>query len=683
MKVVRLYLCFAIILLEVNCAAAGFQAMAQDSIRDLTQIPIEDLSKLEVYSASKFPQKASDAPSSISIITAEDIRRYGYRTFADILRSVTGFYISYDRNYSYIGSRGFGRLGDYNSRVLILANGHRLNENIYGGNYINMEFPIDVDLIKQVEVVRGPGSSLYGTGAFFAVVNVITKRGGDYEGVALSSEGGSQGTHQERVRFGIRSKNGLDVLFAGSYLDSKGFRQLYFPEFGIPATNGGIAQDADTERVSNAFAAISYRDLKFQFAYDNRRKAIPTASFGTYFNDRNTHTIDRRSYFDLEFRRTFSNTWDITGRAYYDIYNYDGFYDFDYSDSDMPLLNSNIDSADGVWWGAEAQVSRKIGARHHLTTGFEMMRSIRADQMNYDNPPFPYLLLDDRRHPSNTGVFLQDEFTISSNLILNAGLRYDHYSTFGDTINPRLGLIFAPKEKTTIKLLYGHAFRAPSVFELYYRDENVWPDFKVDLKPETIKTTELVLERFVGRRFRMAGSLYYYRLSRLISSIIKEEDNSIAFDNSGKIHARGMEIEFEGKNIHGFDGRLSYALQKATNQAEPKVLSNSPRHIVQFNLTLPIAANRGWAGIEMRYIGPRATVYGGHAGGFFLTNVTFLQKNLFGTLEFSASLYNVFDKRYADPGSREHRQDTILQDGRTFRIRLSYAFPLFKAKSGN
>jgi iron complex outermembrane receptor protein len=130
-----------------------------------------------VYGASKYEQKVTEAPSSVSIITSSEIKKYGYRTLADILRSVRSFYITYDRNYSYVGVRGFGRPGDYNSRILLLIDGHRTNDNIYNQAFVGAEAIIDVDLIERVEVIRGPGSSLYGSNAFFAVINVITRRG--------------------------------------------------------------------------------------------------------------------------------------------------------------------------------------------------------------------------------------------------------------------------------------------------------------------------------------------------------------------------------------------------------------------------------------------------------------------------------------------------------------------------
>jgi len=148
-----------------------------------------------VYSASKYEQKVTEAPSKVSIVTAEEIQRYGYQTLADILRSLPGFYTTYDRNYDYIGVRGFGIPGDYDTRLLLLVDGHRINDNVYDSLYSDRGFILDVDLIDRVELVRGPSSSLYGSSAFFGIVNVITKKGRDLNGTEVSAAAGSHDSY--------------------------------------------------------------------------------------------------------------------------------------------------------------------------------------------------------------------------------------------------------------------------------------------------------------------------------------------------------------------------------------------------------------------------------------------------------------------------------------------------------
>src|SRR5579864_9647263 len=166
-------------------------AWSQQNSPDLTSQSLEDLMNMQVYSASKHLQSTSEAPSSVTVITADEIQRYGYRTLADILQTVRGFFVTYDRDYSSVGVRGFARPGDYNTRILLLVDGHRLNDNVFDEAMIGTEFPVDIDLIERVEVIRGPVSSLYGSNALFAVVNVITKRGDDLKGLEVSSEAGS------------------------------------------------------------------------------------------------------------------------------------------------------------------------------------------------------------------------------------------------------------------------------------------------------------------------------------------------------------------------------------------------------------------------------------------------------------------------------------------------------------
>lgn len=187
-----------------------------------------------MHSASKFVQKTTEAPTSVSIVTAADIKRYGYRTLADIQGSVRGLIVTYDRNYQYVGVRDFNRPGDYNSRILLLVDGYRINDTLYDTATIGTEFFLDVDLIDRVEVVRGPGSSIYGSNAFFGVVNVITKRGKDFSGAEVSGEVASFGTGKVRMTYGRQHENGIETLVSVSYSGSKG-QDLFYPEFNAPA----------------------------------------------------------------------------------------------------------------------------------------------------------------------------------------------------------------------------------------------------------------------------------------------------------------------------------------------------------------------------------------------------------------------------------------------------------------
>ena len=208
---------------------------------ELSNLTLEQLAELpidSVYGASSYNQKVTEAPSSITIVTSNQIQRYGYRTLADILRSVRGFYVTNDRNYSFLGVRGFSRPGDYNARVLLLVDGHRLNDNIFGGALIGTEFPLDVELIERVEIIRGPSSSLYGTSAFFAVINVITKpRRRRRTAWKRTGSFGSFDTRKGRLTYGRRSDRGVEMLVSASTLRKRrrtsdllrGIRQLRRP----------------------------------------------------------------------------------------------------------------------------------------------------------------------------------------------------------------------------------------------------------------------------------------------------------------------------------------------------------------------------------------------------------------------------------------------------------------------
>ena len=192
--------------------AAGAVALAMLTgtttfAQSLSELSLEDLMRLDagrVFGASERSQPVTEAPASVSFITAEDIARYGYRTLADILHGVRGMYVSDDRNFSFLGARGFGKPGDYNSRILLLVNGHRVNDNVFGQAEIGAEFGLDPATFERVEIIRGPASSLYGDSAFFAVVNVITKTGASLDGATVTLRSRLE-RHAARARHGRTS----------------------------------------------------------------------------------------------------------------------------------------------------------------------------------------------------------------------------------------------------------------------------------------------------------------------------------------------------------------------------------------------------------------------------------------------------------------------------------------------
>lgn len=640
----------------------------------LMELNIEQLMDVDVptiYGACKFEQKITDAPASVSVIKADEIKKYGYRTLADVLRSIRGFYVTYDRNYAYLGVRGFSRPGDYNGRILLLLDGHRINDNIFETASVGTEFPLDVDLIDRVEIIRGSSSSLYGTSAFFGIINIVTKQGKDMKGAEVAGAAGSQNTYSGRLSYGNKYPNGLEMLVSSSIYNSGGARGLYFSEYNTPATNNGLADHADDDKSYSFFSKFDFRDLTLTGAFISRDKGIPTGSFGTIFNDDRNRTTDTRGYVDLKYARKLESQAELTARIYYDSYNYRGDYIFSGVTPGDPLV-LNKDNADGQWFGGELMFTGRFLERHIFTAGLESRYNFQQNQRNYDEAPF-LNKLDDKRKSNTYALYLQDEFHLFPNLIVNVGLRYDYYDTFGGTTNPRLALIYKPWEKTIFKLLYGDAFRIPNVYELYYADNGATSKPNPSLVPEKIRTYELVYEQYIGEYLRTSLSGFYYQIDDLITQQT-DTDGLLIYRNMEKVEAKGVEAEVEGKWATGVQARVSYVLQEAKTMDTGELLTNSPRHLAKLNLIAPLIRKNIFAGTELQYASSRKTLAGANEGGFVTVNLTLFSQNLLKGLEFSAGLYNLMDRKYGDPGAGEHLQDVIGQDGRAFRIKFVYRF---------
>lgn len=530
-----------------------------------------------VSGASRYEQAISEAPAYVSIVTAREIRLFGYRTLADILRSVPGFYTTYDRNYSYLGARGFGRPGDFNTRVLLLIDGyHRVNDSVYYQAPIGTDFPVEVDLIDRVEIIRGPSSSIYGTNAVFAVVNVITKRGRDLKGAEVSGEAGSFDTYKGILTYGDRFSNGFEALASGSYY-SGGGQDLYFRQFDRPSTNHGVAADLDGDYYGNFFTKLGFKDLTLSGAVKSREKKIPTAPWDLVFNDSRTKTSDERAFMDLKYEGSLEHQLGLMLRTFYDHYDYEGTYPY-YEEGTKRLRNIIVskDFAQGEWFGGEFQVTKSFWDQHKVVWGAEYRFNSREDQRNYvDQPRLVYL--DRNQSSSTTAVYAQDECRITQYLLLNAGVRYDSFQGFGDSVNPRLGLVYHPFEPTFLKLLYGQAFRIPNAYELYYEDGTT-VKANPNLQPETIKTYEVVWEQLLGKSLRFTLAGFYYNMGNLISLQTDPVDGMLFFGNVQEVTAKGLEAELEVKWPLGLETRISYAYQDAQEDKTGNQLTNSPTH---------------------------------------------------------------------------------------------------------
>ena len=642
------------IVIAVAAPLLGPAPAAQDLPQDLTELPLEHLMKIgTVQGASRYAQKVTEAPASISIITAEEIRRHGYQTLAEALAGVRGFYTTYDRNYTYLGLRGFSRPSDYNSRVLILIDGHRVNESIYGSAYVGTEQLLDMEMIETIEVIRGPGSSLYGSSAFLAVVNVITRKARDLRGTELSGLGASYGTAVARGAYGRAFGEKRELVLSGSGYRSGG-QDLHFDEYDDPANNNGVADGVDGDSYYRGFAKLRLGDFGLAGAFSWREKEIPTGAYATTFNDGRNRTFDQRSYLDVAYRRAAGGRTSVHAHAYYDNYYYRG--DYFYSpDQYRERVNA-------YWMGLEGTVSVQVSKRNLITVGGEFRDHPKlSNRSGYtDFPPSAYI----RRASRDGGVFVQAEIEAADRLTVNVGLRYDEYDSFGSSINPRLAVIFRPSKNSSLKALYGEAFRAPNAAELYLGTLS-----NPDLDPELIQRYGLVYEHYLGSRLSVSGNLFKYKISGLIGP------GALVAENLETIDSEGAELEIERHWPGGAAVRFSHAFQNTHDRATGGDLSNSPAHLAKLHWAQPLRKDgRLSLGTEVLYTSERLTRAGNESDGFLLANLTLVCQARAPGIELSASVLNLLDEDYGDPAAGFLVQEVIPQNGRNYRLRFTWRF---------
>jgi outer membrane receptor protein involved in Fe transport len=640
--------------------AAPRVALAQEQASD--PLGLDSLLNTPINASGKYQQTARQAASSVTVLTHEDLERFGYRTLGDALAGVSGFYLSNDRNYSYLGARGFGRPSDFNNRILLLIDGHSLNEGIFGG--APLELPIDLASLDRIEIIRGPGSALYGTGAVFGVINLVTRSGAAIAGGQAAVHGGSYGGRGGSTLLGHRTRSGLDLALSGTWDESDG-RDLFYPEYESPETPRGLAHNLDWDRRWLVHGKAEQGDLSFNGSFSRRVKAIPTGSYGMAFDKAPARTTDAYAFAELKFEHDLDASKQVRVRGFFDRYAYDGVYAYDTYDSSDLARDESV--------GGEASLRWNIGSAQRLTAGAEYRRHFRAEYgaLGQDG------LLEGFNVPYTVAsAFVEHEIQPTKRLTLLGGLRADHYSTTGGSLTPRAAVLYDLTPGTTLKLLYGRAFRAPNLYESHGESFG----YKLDptLRDERGYTLELVVQQRLGPALLGTASVFRYRMNGLIDLTVDPTDGALIYRNVGKASATGAELGVQARFGGGVLGYANASYQRARDQATGDVLTNSPSYLMKAGLAAPLTSWVG-AGLEGRGESGRTTVYGTLTGGYLIGNLHLWFSPPGGAaaddgFQLSLRVNNLFNTTYATPGGVEHLQPAIEQDRRNLAAEIRYRF---------
>lgn len=643
---------------------------------DAIDLSLEELLKVTIVSAPKFAENPDQIPSVVSILTSEDIRLYGWRTLGDALRTLQGFNVTSDHTYSFAGVRGISQPGDYRPRLQVLIDGMSINENIYANVPVDSAFPLDVGLIERIEVIRGPSASIYGGDAMFGVINVVT-RSGQSVGTEASLTLGSGADRRLRASWGGQL-GGHDVLISATGFNTHG-RTLAFNDVNGDGTSRDL-QRVGGEDGGQLFLKVRGDDWHLSFVHAKRDRIVPTASYDTIADDRSHVESDAYTLLDLskEWKLNASNK--LQQRLYLGEYTYDGAFPYDYSaDLGDPRI-MNIDKARGSWWGIENRLINTSWAGQRWTLGIEYKANWRQDQTNFDRgygcinadmSVSANACMENRQSSRQLSLMAQDEIQIGAANLLTLGVSYDDLGKLGSFWSPRLGLVHDAGQAGLFKLLYGTAFRVPTVYERAY----ITPGFiygNPALDPEKMRSVELSWEKRFSTHSRLATTFYHFHIDRMVTT----DDNGVA-TNSQRTNASGLEIEYEQRWNNGSRLRTGYTVQHAaeTNRG----FDNSPHQMAKFNLAVPTGIPHLMAGLEAQWISARqANIGAERIPSYTLANLNLSYTPSGKRWEVALGIYNLFDHRYNDPVATDEvlgvRRWQMPQLGRTALLKTTLHF---------
>ena len=655
--------------------------------------------------ATRHYTPSSKSPAIITVITDTEIKKLGYRTFVEVLRTVPGFEILKWGDYGNTFPTVRGLTGS--NKIRLMIDGHFVNSPLIGGAFAHFDdFP--VENIKKIEIIRGPGSALYGENAFSAVINIITKEAHEINGVRVSSGYGSFETYDENVVFGdahgpiavsgmahYRQTKGFDGIVKS---DSQSIIDKQLAPFKIPAASMAPGRVEDWRQEYVLDLKMVYESFYVRGFYLNKDKG-PFIGAQYALNDE-SRVEDNYVFGEVGYKKIFDDNLTIKPRAYYDQFD-SNMYMEALPENTTLFVDTNKDGIRDTLYrypngfvgngqaiekivGTEIPIDYELFEGNLLTLGFEyrLINQTNVRYMSNFHPltlaplsnlqnftdSYPWMEEATRRIGS---VYLQDTWNLTDDLNLTLGVRHDQYNDFGGTTNPRAGLTWEFVKNASLKLLYGEAFRPPSFADMFSANQPAIQGNK-DLGPETIRSYEAGLSYKFNKY--VTSSINYFNNSIEDLIALRTVQNMSRFENAGKAYIQGFEMETK---VHIM--KDSYIFTNYTFQnAEDGNGDNMPY----------VAQHKGNCGVNVHYwkymntnvntfiSGPRTREVGDTRDdmpSYALLNLSVIGKEFFKTMEIQGTVFNLLDKDYSDPGPTSIPGD-LPRPGRTFWVGLGYQF---------
>ncbi|MDT8999362.1 TonB-dependent receptor [Paucibacter sp. APW11] len=645
-----------VVLLALLAVTPAPAAEALDEDLQLEELLKQGLSQtprgVQVSTASRFAQSAEQAPALTYVMTDEDIRRFGMRSITDVLRSLPGIYITTNRNFSYIGARGLGRPGDYNSRLLLLIDGVRTNDAATDAALVGPEFFLPVDLIERVEFTPGPGSALYGNNAFLGVINIITKRADKLAGVQARLSADSMRGSEAQLSIGQRFEQGGEAWLSASLMDRARL------EYGrpVPAEFDGLLRSFNWDRAKRLVVSASVGGWSLRAGIAERQRGLPSPLAYEPLQLGQFVSVYRNAFGSLGYETSLGPEWDLSvdGSLQRSIsYGRHPFF------ADDGSLSTYMDQARARWAHFDLRLGNSHFANHYLLFGIE--RQLDFDESISGSVNGEVIQAFGGR-VGRSGLYIQDEWKISANALLVAGLRRDlDDRAIERSVNPRLALVWRIGADANLRASYGSAFRAANLneFATNYSLEGETP------RPERVRSFELSWEHRANAQLQYRASYFHSHLIDLISA----GNDTPLYQNDGPIHSQGVDLGLEQRWKGG--ARLAAALSvQRTRDSAHKALNNSPAKLLKLHLSYPLWEDKLYLGWQLLAQSRRLTVE--HSlPGCTIHNVH-LSWQFDRWTELGLGLHNASDTLCAD--HTDLASPPMAQEWRQLRLSLSRRF---------